>query len=81
MRKTTAKPKYDVELLLGHKKTGMKLPKNTGNWFSYRVLRDGEEIGTLDVGRGSVFWKPYRNRRFGPKAFRRSWDDLAIRMQ
>jgi hypothetical protein len=78
--KKIAEPKYEVELLLGSKKTGMHLPKNTGNWFSYRIFENEEEIGTVEVGRGSIFWKPYRNKRFG-SAFRRTWRDFASRME
>ena len=73
-------PKYEVELLLGGRKTGMNLPRNTGNWFSYRILEDDQEIGTVEIGRGFIFWKPYRNRRSG-RAFRRSWQDFATRME
>ena len=79
MKKST-EPKYEVELLLGSKKTGMYLPKNTGNWFSYRIVEDDEEIGTVEIGRGSIFWKPYRNKRAG-SAFRRTWRDFALRME
>ena len=61
--KKIAEPKYEVELLLGSKKTGVHLPKNTGNWFSYRILENDDEIGTVEIGRGSIFWKPYRNKR------------------
>lgn len=73
-------PKYEVELLLGSRKTGMNLPRNTGNCFSYRVLEDDREIGTVEIGRGSIFWKSYRNRRSG-RAFRWSWQDLPTRME
>jgi hypothetical protein len=79
MKKIT-EPKYEVELLLGSKKTGMHLPKNTGNWFSYRIFENDEEIGTVEIGRGSIFWKPYRNKRSG-SSFRRSWRDFASRME
>ena len=78
--KKKREPKYEVELLLGSKKTGMQLPKNTGNWFSYRIFQDDEEIGTVEIGRGSIFWKPYRSRRAGT-SFRRSWEDFADRME
>jgi hypothetical protein len=80
MRKKKLEPKYEVELLLGSNKTGMYLPKNTGNWFSYRIIEDGEEIGTVEIGRGSIFWKPYRNRRYG-RAFLRGWRDFGLRME
>ncbi|MBX3023789.1 hypothetical protein KF840_02655 [bacterium] len=79
-KKKTVEPKYEVELVLGQRKTGMMLPKNTGNWFAFRVFADEEEIGVVEVGRGSIFWKPYRNRRYGT-AFRRSWEDFATRME
>jgi hypothetical protein len=58
-KKKSGTPRYEVELLLGSKKTGMHLPKNTGNWFSYRILQSGEETGTVEIGRGSIFWKPF----------------------
>jgi hypothetical protein len=79
-RKKAVEPKYEVELLLGRKKTGMHLPKNTGNWFSYRIFRGGDEIGTVEIGRGSIFWKPYRNKRSG-KSYRRAWSEFADRME
>ncbi len=80
MAKKKIEPKYEVELLLGSKRTEMYLPKNTGNWFSYRIFEDGEEIGTVEIGRGSIFWKPYRNKR-GGGASRRSWREFAARME
>ena len=58
----------------------MMLPKNTGNWFAFRIFADEKEIGMVEVGRGSIFWKPYRNRRYGT-AFRRSWGNFATRME
>lgn len=79
-KRKSAEPKYEVELVLGQRKTGMMLPKNTGNWFAFRVFVDEEEIGIVEVGRGSIFWKPYRNRRYGT-AFRRSWEEFAARME
>jgi len=80
MKRKTVEPRYEVELLLGSNRTGMHLPKNTGNWFSYRILEGEEEIGTVEIGRGSIFWKPYRHKRDGI-SFRRSWRDFAIRME
>jgi hypothetical protein len=56
------------------------LPQNTGNWFSYRIVEDDEEIGTVEIGRGSIFWKPYPNKRAG-SAFRRTWRDFALDME
>jgi hypothetical protein len=79
-RKKKLEPKYEVELLLGRKKTGMYVPKNTGSWFSYRIFENDEEIGTVEIGRGSIFWKPYRNRRYG-RSFRSGWEDFAVRME
>jgi hypothetical protein len=73
-------PRYAVELVLGRRQTGMKLPKNTGSWISYRIFADGEEIGTVEIGRGSIFWKPYRNKRYG-HSYRRSWRAFAERME
>jgi hypothetical protein len=80
MNKKMIEPRYEVELLLGRNRTGMHLPKNTGNWFSYRILENDEEIGTVEIGRGSIFWKPYRHKR-GGIAFRRSWRDFATRIE
>ena len=54
-RRAAREPKYEVELVLGKKNTGMYLPKNTGNWFSYRIFENEEEIGIVEVGRGSIF--------------------------
>jgi hypothetical protein len=79
-RKPKAEPRYEVELVLGQKGTGMHLPKNTGNWFSYRIFADGEQIGIVEVGRGSIFWKPYRNKRYGT-SYRRHWLEFARRME
>jgi len=79
-KKKTVEPKYEVELVLGQRKTGMMLPKNTGNWFAFRIFEDEREIGIVEVGRGSIFWKPYGNRRYGT-AFRRSWQDFRTRME
>ena len=78
-KKKTVEPKYEVELVLGQRTTGMMLSKNTGNWFAFRIFADDEEIGIVEAGRGSIFWKPYRNRRYGT-AFRRSWEEFAARM-
>lgn len=79
-RKKANEAKYEVELVLGQRKTGMMLPKNTGNWFAFRIFDEDEEIGIVEVGRGSIFWKPYRNRRYGT-AFRRPWREFATRME
>jgi hypothetical protein len=79
-KKKKMEPRYEVELVLGRKRTGMVLPKNTGNWFSYRIFADDEEIGTVEVGRGSIFWKPYGNRRYGT-SYRHDWLDFARRME
>lgn len=61
-RKKTVEPKYEVELVLGQRKTGMMLPRNTGNWFASRIFADAEEIGIVEVGRGSVPQPPLRHR-------------------
>lgn len=79
-KKKTVEPKYEVELVVGKRKTGMMLQKNTGNGFAFRIFVDDKEIGKVEIGRGSVFWKPYRNRRYGT-AFRRSWEEFAARME
>jgi hypothetical protein len=83
-KKKLLKPKYEVELVLGQRDTGMMLPKNTGNWFSYRIFtvegRRRKEIGIVEIGRGSIFWKPYRSQRDGT-SFRRSWEQFAARME
>jgi hypothetical protein len=49
--------KYQVELLLGSNKTKMYLPRNTGNWFFLSHSRNRKEIGTVEIGQGSIFWK------------------------
>jgi hypothetical protein len=79
-KKKSGTPRYEVELLLRSKKTGMHLPKNTGNWFSYRIFQSGEEIGTVEIGRGSIFWKPYRNKRYG-RSYRKNWAAFADLME
>lgn len=79
-RKRVHEKKCRVELVLGRKNTGMHLPRDTGSWFSYRIFEDDEEIGIVEIGRGSIFWKPYRNRRYGT-SYRRSWSEFATLMQ
>lgn len=74
------KKKYQVELLLGSNRTKMYLPRNTGNWFSYRIVEGRKVLGTVEIGQGSIFWKPYRNRRDGT-SFRASWAQFANRME
>ncbi len=70
-------PRYEVELLLGFKRTEMYLPRNTGNWFSFRIYDGDEEIGTVTIGRGSVRWRPYGHKKF----ISRNWDEFAQRME
>lgn len=77
MRRKKRARKYKVELLLGKVKTGMHLPKSTGNWFSYRVSEGGSVLGTLDVGQGSLYWRPSKTWRGGPTARRLSWHRFA----
>lgn len=72
--------RYVVELVLGGKRTGMLLPRNTGNWFTYRIFDGPDEIGTVEVGRGSIFWRPYRHKRRGT-SYRRSWRRFAELME
>jgi len=76
-RKTPREARYRVELLLGLNKTGMFLPKNTGNWFSFRIFDGEDEIGTVTVGRGSIRWRPYGNKKF----ISRGWAQFAQRME
>lgn len=80
MRKKRRKRKYKVELLLGKNATGMHLPKSTGNWFSYRISEGRTLLGTLDVGQGSIFWRPSKKWRVGPAARRWSWHKFAKEM-
>ena len=79
-KRRSKEPRYGVELVLGGKRTGMCLPRNTGNWFTYRIFDGGEEIGTVEVGRGSIFWRPYRHKRAG-MSYRRSWRRFAELME
>ncbi|HYD47668.1 MAG TPA: hypothetical protein VEB21_04940 [Terriglobales bacterium] len=76
-KKRSVEPRYEVELLLGLNKTGMYLPKNTGNWFSFRIFEGEEEIGTVTVGRGSIRWRSYNKK----KAVIRNWREFAQRME
>ena len=76
-RRKRREPRYQVELLLGLNKTDMYLPKNTGNWFSFRILDGDEEIGTVTVGRGSIRWRPYGHKKF----ITRPWRQFAQRME
>jgi len=72
--------RFAVELVLGQRNSGMYLPKNTGNFLSFRIKDGDSEIGIVEIGGGSIFWKPYRNRRYGT-SFRRNWSDFAHRME
>jgi hypothetical protein len=76
-RSKRREPGYDVELLLGLNKTGMLLPKNTGNWFSFRIFDEGEEIGTVTAGCGSIRWRPHGHKKF----MTRGWRQFAQRME
>ena len=81
MRTKKRKRKYKVELLLGKTPTRMYLPKSTGNWFSYRISEGRTLLGTLDVGRGSIFWRPSNKWKGGPTARRWSWHKLKEMMR
>lgn len=67
-------PGYEVELVLGGRNTGMSMPKNRGIW-SFQVAKDGEVIGSLAIGKGSISWRPFNGR---PKTY--TWQDFASRM-